>query len=80
MKVIFTECLRKTSKYHYDRGPSVDDQPNFINRDKQQEGDVMFLDYNEGPESATTIKKRWNKKKTKDKKDLIEEEMPKGSL
>ena len=79
MKVIFTPRLRKLSAYHYDRGPSVDDQPNFINRDKDNQGTTILLEDNACPESASEMKKRWKKKK-KAPIDTVEEEMPKESL
>jgi hypothetical protein len=76
MKIIFTYSLLNKKSY----GPSVDDQPNFVNRDTKQEGDVLFLK-DPCPDSEDEVKKRWVKKR-KPAKDInnIKEEMPKGSL
>ena len=78
MKIIFTSSIIDKKAY----GPSVDDQPNFVNRDKEQQGDVLFLHYNEGTSSESDIKKKWKKKrcKVRETQNVIEEEMPKESL
>ena len=74
MKIIFTSSLLSKKSY----GPSVDDQPNFVNRDTKQEGDVLFLK-DPCPDSEKEVKKRW-KRKRKLVKDNVVEEMPKESL
>jgi len=79
MKIILTSSLLNKKSY----GPSVDDQPNLVNRDTKQEGDVLFLK-DPCPESEKEVKKRWFKKRKSVKddsvKDDIVEEMPKESL
>lgn len=73
MKIILTNLLKKTAY-----GPSVDDQPNFVDRNTKQEGDVMFLK-DPCPESESDIKKKWIKKRKSNRTNVVEE-MPKGSL
>lgn len=73
MRKIFTSLILNKKAY----GPSVDDQPNFVNRDNQQQGEAIFLNNND-PASEKEIKKRW--KKNKKNRCKIVEEMPKGSL
>ena len=76
MKVILSTELKKLS---YTHGPDIQDQPGFINRDKDQQGTTILLEDNACPESASEMKKRWKKKK-KAPIDTVEEEMPKESL
>ncbi|MFA5598972.1 MAG: hypothetical protein WDA06_00110 [Phenylobacterium sp.] len=66
MKIIKTNYFKIAYK-------SVDDQPNFINRDVKEQGSTLFLD---SPNDEASIVERWKKKKKKQ----IQEEMPKGNL
>jgi hypothetical protein len=75
MKTIQTENFIKLSKY-YDRGPSVDDQPGFVNRDNEGQGTAILLD-NASPESEEDIKKRWKRRK---RRKIKTEKMPQGSI
>ena len=68
----------KTSKYTHDRGPSVDDQPGFKNRDVDGQGASILGPDDAVPESEDQIIKNWKKKQktNKDEKDRI----PKNSI
>lgn len=72
-RIITKQAMNKISNSR-DKGPSVDDQPNFVNRDRNQQGNVVYL--NDGPDSDEDVKKKFKKKKKKYKK----EEMPKASI
>ena len=75
MKTIQTENFIKLSKY-YDRGPSVDDQPGFVNRDNEGQGTSILLD-NASPDNEDEIKKRWRRRK---RRKIKIEKMPQGSI
>ena len=58
---------------------SVDDQPNFINRDRKGQGDTIFIDAL--PDSKTQVKERWkkDKKRSRKRRESVEK-MPRGSI
>ena len=70
MKVI------KTAKYMHDRGPSLDDQPNFKNRDVDGQ-DSLYGD-SVVPDSTDDIIKKWNIKEHNNKKKKTK--IPKNSI
>ena len=67
MKIILTKAYEKLAYL------SVDDQPNFVKRDRPDQGS-LFLDTT--PDTKDSIKRKWKKKKRR--KQI--EEMPKASL
>ena len=71
MKVI------KTAKYIHDRGPSLDDQPNFKNRDVDGQsslyGDAVV------PDSTDAIIEKWDTE-DKHKKKTKKTKIPKNSI
>jgi len=69
MKIIQTRAYIKLAY------PSVDDQPGFVNRDVQDQGDAIFLDH--APKSEEQIKALW-KKRRRNRRRM--EQMPQGSL
>jgi hypothetical protein len=68
--------MLKMAKY-YDRGPSVDDQPGFVNRDNKGQGWNIFMGEDKLPANEDDIKKRWKRRK---RRRVIPEELPKGSI
>lgn len=55
----------KTAAYMNDRGPSVDDQPGFKNRDINGEGASLYNDVSIVPDGPNDIIKKWKSKKRK---------------
>ena len=69
----------KTARYLHDRGPSIDDQPNFKNRDV--DGQSSLYGDNTIPESTDAIIEKWdNKEKSNKKEKKNMTRIPKNSL
>jgi hypothetical protein len=79
MKILKTSNFVKVAKYFYDRGPSIDDQPGFVNRDVNLQGRGIFVD-EETPDSKTDIIKRWKRKrKKKPFQEIPDQKIPESS-
>ncbi len=68
----------KTKNYIKIAYPSYDDQRGFINRDREGQGDTIFVDH--FPDSQSQIKKKWKRRKKRKRKKQDTEKMPECSL